>query len=127
MLGAPFQPPLWFCAVVLLVLLFSVIVPPLFFGVGIYRLANKTHRNSSFIATCAILALISTTGLIGGDEGAPSGLLLMLTMPFCLFGVALDHLLGSIHFAVGIGLFFTWFTVFGLVTSFQNRFSAEPL
>jgi hypothetical protein len=107
---------------ILFLFLFFAIVPPIFSGLGIYRLRKKIYRRSSFIATCAIFSLILLSGYFERDEVNPFGAILFFTLPFSVPGM----MMGSFYAAGLIGLIFTWFTVFGLVTTIQKRFGGEP-
>ena len=110
--------------IILISLLFLATVPPLFCSLAIYRLINKMYRRSSFIATCAIFSLIPALFFLSADWENSFPELFSLTMPRSL----LVALTGAVYaFAAAVGLIFMWLSVFGLVTSFQNRFGDEPL
>ena len=110
--------------VILILLLFLATVPPLFCSLAIYRLINKMYRRSSFTATCAIFSLIPAVIFLSADWENSFPELFPLTMPLSL----LVALTGAVYaFAAAVGLIFMWLSIFGLVTSFQNRFGDEPL
>ena len=110
--------------IILISLLFLATVPPLFCSLAIYRLINKMYRRSSFIATCAIFSLIPALFFLSADWENSFPEPFSLTMPRSL----LVALTGAVYaFAAAVGLIFMWLSVFGLVTSFQNRFGDEPL